>query len=439
MAEVADEVARTVAAEAERMRVDPAATRGEDSDAGAFYLDSEVMRDDRAGQRLWNRLFTHKLDKGAYYDEGKIFDAIGAAYAPAVDNDGRTRAKDAMEIVRDLRGRLQEHAKQTLGKVLDEMGFDLRYALDLEARYVATGGAGAVGAAAGDDKRLDAVPQPKCSATWRTSCAAWSTSVCCWPTSTRPRATIPRSCRPMCSTWASPRATRATKPTSLRQLVRGAATGVDFIDGWNEDDVIVFYRALLGVPLYFYKRVNDELYNSYRAVKAKPERAYPLHIEAAWEDGIPNLDPKELRESEEKRRAEEAAQRTMAERDDKIWSFVLSTMAAAVQKNSDGSYDWVMEEVRKKLGKDRAASFTAFWILDPSLRDDLVAAGVALHNEKTATAVGRKGFRGDLEAYLATVRKLNAAALADEDEGAQKYLKEEKRVIEAKLKDLPPA
>ena len=33
----------------------------------------------RAGQRLWNRLFTHKLDKSAYYDEAKIFEAITAA------------------------------------------------------------------------------------------------------------------------------------------------------------------------------------------------------------------------------------------------------------------------------------------------------------------------------------------------------------------------
>jgi len=42
-----------------------------------------VLRDDRASQRLWNRLFAHKLDKSAYYDEAKIFEAITAAFAPA--------------------------------------------------------------------------------------------------------------------------------------------------------------------------------------------------------------------------------------------------------------------------------------------------------------------------------------------------------------------
>lgn len=107
---------------------------------------------------------------------------------------------------------------------------------------------------------------------------------------------------------------------------------------------------------------------------------------AAWEDGIPNLDPKEMREAEEKRRAEEAANKTAGERDARIWGFVLSTLASSVQKNGDGGYDWVMGSIKKKLGIDRAASFTAFWNLDSSLRDDLVDNGVKLEKEKMASA-----------------------------------------------------
>jgi hypothetical protein len=110
----------------------------------------------------------------------------------------------------------------------------------------------------------------------------------------------------------------------LRSAIRQVATGVDFIDGWGEEDMIVFYRAMLGIPLYFYKRINDELYQSYRTVKAKPNRSYPLHIEAAWEDGVPNIDPKEVREAEEKRRAEQEAQARLSERSDRLWAFVLA-------------------------------------------------------------------------------------------------------------------
>lgn len=431
---VSDEVARNVAQEAERLRVDPAAARGEASDAGAYYLDSEVLRDDRASQRLWNRLFLHKLDKSAYYDEAKIFDAITAAFAPAVGDDGRIRAKDAMEIVKDLRGNLEAQAKDTYGRVFAEMGFDLRSALELEARYVAT-----PDAKPGDEAALAAVPlrdvQNHMADKLRRVVDTCVILAAIDKTKRDDPTVVPADVFYVgCAAKYA-----GDEPTSLRPLIKGAATGVDFIDGWGEEDMIVFYRALLGVPIYFFKRVNEELYQSYKTVKAKPNRSYPLHIEAAWEDGLPNLDPKEMREAEEKRRAEEAALKTAGERDGRIWQFVLATMAGSVQKNGDGGFDWVMGSIKKKLGADRAGAFTGFWALDPSLRDDLVDAGTKLEREKRATAPGRRQFRGELEAYAAGLKEAFAAAYADENESAVRYLKEEKRVVEEKLGALPTA
>jgi antitoxin component of RelBE/YafQ-DinJ toxin-antitoxin module len=431
---VSDEVARNVAQEAERLRADPAAARGDASDAGAYYLDSEVMRDDRAGQRLWHRLFAHKLDKSAYYDEAKIFEAITGAFAPAVGDDGRVRAKDAMEIVRDLRDRLEAQAKDTFGRVFAEMGFDLRTALELEARYVAT-----PGAKPSDDAAVQSVGvrevQTHMADKLRRVVDTCVILAAIDKTKRDDPTVVPADVFYVgCSAKYA-----GDAPTSLRPLIRGAATGVDFIDGWGEDDMIVFYRALLGVPIYFFRRVNEELYQSYKQVKAKPNRSYPLHIEAAWEDGIPNLDPKEMREAEDRRRAEEAAKREAGDRDSKIWRFVLATMAGSVQRNGEGGYDWVMGSIKKKLGGDRAGSYQAFWALDPSLRDDLVDAGAKLEREKLATAPGRRTFRGELESYAAGLKEAFAAAYADENEGAVRYLKEEKRVVEDKLGGLPSA
>ena len=430
---VSDEVARNVAQEAEKLRIDPAAARGDQSDAGAYYLDSEVMRDDRGGQRLWNRLFAHKLDKNAYYDEGKIFDAITASFAPAVGQDGRVRAKDAMEIVKDLREKLEAQAKDTYDRVFAEMGFDLRTAMEMEARYVATPDAKPT-----DEKAIDAVSMTTVQAHMADKMRRVVDQCVLLAAIDKAKRDDPSvvpadvfyvGCAPRYS---------GDESTSLRQIIKGAATGVDFMDGWNEDDMIVFYRALLGVPVYFFKRVNEELYLSYKQVKAKPNRSYPLHIEAAWEDGLPNLDPKEMREAEEKRRAEESAQKSAGEKDGKIWKFVLASITGNVQKNAAGGFDWVMDEVKKKLGADRGTSFTAFWNLDSSLRDDLVEPGTKHEKEKMATKPGRRAFREELEAHLKTVKSANAAAVADENETLSKYLKEEKRVLEEKLASLPP-
>jgi hypothetical protein len=77
--------------------------------------------------------------------------------------------------------------------------------------------------------------------------------------------------------------------------------------------------------------------------------------------------------------------------------------------------------------------------LDSSLRDDLVDNGAKLEKEKMATAPGRRSFRGELESYLANLKEAFAMAYADENEGAVRYLKEEKRVVEEKLAALPSA
>lgn len=432
---ISDEVARNVDREAERLRADPS-SRGDESDAAAYYLDAEIMRDDRGGQRMWNRFFAHKLDKNAYYDEEKIFDVINKAFQPAVDDDGRVRAKDAMEIVKDIRGGTEQLAKDTLGQVLDEMKFDMRMALEMEARYVATDGANG-GVSKEDNERVERVSE---DVVRRHIEDKFSRLV------------------DQCVILAAIDKTKQDDPTvtaadifyvgvadkyatdekgSLKQYIRAVATGVDFVDGWDEENVLVFYRALLGIPLYFYQRVNNELYHSYVKVKNKPNRSYPLHIQGDWEDGIPNLDPIEIRKAEEKRRADASAKKEMAAREDQIWGFVLATLAKSVQKSPEGGYEWVVGTIRKKLGADRASSFDAFWRLDPMMRDDLVKAGKKHEAQKQSSAKSRREFRAELENFLGGINEQFAEAYANEDEGATKYLKEEKAVLEAQVEGLP--
>ena len=435
VSQISDEVARNVVKEAEDLRRDPS-TRGSDSDAAEFYLDSEVLRDDRGSERLWNRLFAHKLDKSAFYDEAKIFECISSAFAPAVDDDGRVRAKDAMEIVKDMRGRIEQLAKDTLGKVLEDMNFDMRSALDLEARYVATGGA-STGASKEDNERVDKVDDRVVSEHVADKFRRLVDQCVILANIDQTKRDDPTVVPADCFYVGLAPKYSAEEKGSLLGAIKGAATGADFIDGWTEDDVIVFYRALLGIPLYFYSRVNDELYNSYKTVKAKSNRSYPLHIEASWEDDCPNLDPKEMREADEKRRREAEALASATKRDDRVWSFVLATLASSVQKNADGGYEWVVGSVRKKLADDRARSYDAFWALDPMMRDDLVKAGKKLEAEKTASAKGRRTFRGELESFLSGINEQFAHAYAEEDEGATRYLKDEKRVLEERVADLP--
>lgn len=423
VSQVADEVAKNVATEAERLREDPS-TRGEQSDAASFYLDSEVLRDDRGGQRLWNKLFSLLLDKTAYYDETEIFSEISEAFQPAVDKEGRIRAKDAIEIVRDLRSRLEELAKNTLGRVMAEQKLNLKTALDLEARLINAKGS--------DEAAVEAVSEQTVANHVRDKFSRVVEECVVLANIDKTKLDDP-TVKPANIFYVGLAAKYSGDDGGLRSAIRQVATGVDFIDGWGEEDMIVFYRALLGIPLYFYKRVNDELVQAYRTVKARPNRTYPLHIEATFEDQVPNIDPKEVRESEEKRQAQKAAAEETQKRQDRVWAFVLAHLAGAVEKTSTGTYEWVVGTVHKKLGADRASSFAAFWALDPALRDDLVKVGTRRFAEQAATAPGRRAARADLDAHLAFLTEQLALALANEEETLARYLKEEKKLVEDRL------
>lgn len=427
VSQVADEVAKNVASDAERLREDPT-TRGEASDAAAFYLDSEVLRDDRGGQRLWNKLFSLVLDKTAYYNEAQIFTQISDAFQPAVDKEGRIRAKDAIEIVRDLRTRLEELARTTLGQVLAEKGLNLKTALELEARLIHAKGS--------DEAALEAVNDSTVQSHIRDKFMRVIDQCAVLANIDKTKLDDP-TVKPAHIFYVGLAPLYSGDDGGLRSAIRQVATGVDFIDGWGEEDMIVFYRAMLGIPLYFYKRINDELYQSYRTVKAKPNRSYPLHIEAAWEDGIPNIDPKEVREADEKRRAELEAHAKQHERSDRLWAFVLAGFAGSIERTSAGVYEWVVGTVHKRLGADRAMAFSAFWALDPALRDDLVAAGQRRHAEQSATVVGRRAVKTELESHRAFLTEQLALALANEEEALTRYLKEEKRLVEERLAAMP--
>ncbi|HFB98129.1 MAG TPA: hypothetical protein ENJ62_03220, partial [Bryobacterales bacterium] len=96
VAEIADSRAREAEAATESFRKDPAAWP--DSDVAQYYLDAEVLRDDRRRDRLWHIFFRHNLDKSSFFKTEDIFPLVTAAFLPRRDPDGQIRVRDASEI-----------------------------------------------------------------------------------------------------------------------------------------------------------------------------------------------------------------------------------------------------------------------------------------------------------------------------------------------------
>jgi hypothetical protein len=433
VAAVADEAARQALDDAKRFQADPASSPGYAGDSDEYYLDIEVLRDDRSGTRLWDRFFQHKLDKAANYDEERIFAAITAAFQPATDDSGRVRAKDAQEIVRDIRQKLFDLGHERFTGVLqEELKLDLRAALELEARYVATRSQADVAAAP------DGVAAGAVDAHIRDKFER-AINECVLLANIDESKRDDPSVTPNDIFYVALAKRYSTDESgSLKTVLKSVSSKLKFVEDWDEEDMIVFYRALIGIPVYFFRRVNDELVNHYRAVKALPNRSYPLHIEKAWEDSLPNLDPREMKQAEQRRKKEEDDTRAAEDRSGRLWSFSLSTFLGNIQR-SDAGYEWVMEASRGKLGTDRAAAFEAFVNLEPALRKDLEAKVAQSSAERAASAPARRKFKEDLGSHLKAVNALYYQAVAEERDREKRFLEEEKTLLEARIGAMPSA
>jgi hypothetical protein len=80
--------------------------------------------------------------------------------------------------------------------------------------------------------------------------------------------------------------------TTISTALQGANVGgLKWVkEGWHNPREIVFYRAVLNVPLYVFGRM-DEMKDYYYRFKNMSKRSKVLHIDKNWEDSLPDLDP----------------------------------------------------------------------------------------------------------------------------------------------------
>lgn len=440
VAQVADERARDVEAQAERFRKDPASV-DPGSDIAQFYLDAEVLRDDRRRERLWRELYLHKLDSDAHFRVTDLFDVVTEAFSPAREPDGRLRARDASDIVQRVREKLEAHATTVFTRVLEDSGLDLSTALDLEQRYVALHRAGkdleALRKAGKLEDELRAVPVREV------------------------RSGIEDRLKRLadeCVLLAHVDATRRDDPTvvpadvfyaglddryasdedgSLWNVLKGVVSGTNRVTGWRERDSLVLYRALLGVPVYWFKNVQSEMYTGYKKVKADPNRSYPLHIESVWESdpGLPDLDPVELKRAEERRAAERAAQSVREARDARVRAFTLCALFGAIGRDEEG-YHWNFGGSKNRLAPERGRAFEAFESLDPVLRGDLERGASESWRNGRVEKPARAKLTEEVQTHLRRLTEAYARAVSDEKEAERRFLQEERSVVEALVAEL---
>jgi hypothetical protein len=439
VAEISDDEARRSAAEAERFRRDPAAF--EDSEIAQYYLDAEVLRDDRRKDRLWNLLFEHLLDRDAYFDTKQLFRIVTEAFQPVRDPDGRMRARDAAEIVHAVRDALTGRASEIFGKALEDLGLDLARGLDLEARYVHLLDSGAdwdeLRRTAALEDALRKVPAHEVRKKIEDRLVRVHAECVLLGHIDHTRRDDPTVIPADVFYAGLHERFRSDEEDALGSILGGVVPGLNFAPGWEERDSLVLYKAMLGVPVYWFKNVGTVLEPGYRKVYADERRSYPLHIQADWEKnpGLPNLDPVEIKAAEERRRAEEAAHKAAAERSGRISTFTRANLLGFVNQ-TDGAFSWSVAGANGPLGDSRHAAYDGFGKMDPTLLGILQQQLDEAWTHKVADRRTREELLGEVKVHLNRLTAAYAAAVAGRDDAASRFLAEERSVVEGLVAEL---
>jgi len=336
-----------------------------------FHLGSEVFHDERAGRRQWDLVHRVLITPQLTVEAGAVLAIINDALREASTSKAR-RLGAADGVLHAIATGLDALARARVAQVY--AGLDLAAGLVLEARLAAVTGEHTArafdhGPAHARDA-LERVPDEAVAAYLREKIARVAAM-------SRP---LGRFDEPvLAGTDMAPYRPRffGVDPTQLRAnpilgdaLALGAG-GFERLEDWTTPDLLSFYQACLGVPLYAYLEVSGPLARSYDHQIADPRRREPLHVDHRWESpgfhgapgpGLPDLDPPRREAWEARREAAGAA----AVRD-----FAAALAAGVIARGPTGRYAWSHRGRSGDLGGRLGDALAAFGALTDGLRGPL--------------------------------------------------------------------
>lgn len=306
------------------------------AEVNQFAFDIEVLRDEATGRRLWDRFYDRRVATNhAYFAPSEILPALNAAFDPERDAHGGLRQPDVETIGRRIVDNLRALGERRLRPVLlgseelsrdrSQLGLLIDDGLDLEARFVLGFGAGALSEP--DQAAVDAYIDRKLAHAQRKA------DVLCTIAPPAPDAAIHEDAFTMACGHP------VYKGELLGRFENALRCKVN--TNWDDPRTVLLYSARLGIPLFWVRSVNERMKPAYRAVQEQKvaKRAYPLHIDHAWETRLDDLDPVERREAKER-----------AEVDDDHVRFAFCRIADAVVRDEGGTWRVKIGGFERALG-----------------------------------------------------------------------------------------
>jgi hypothetical protein len=275
------------------------------SEANEYALDVELLQHPSARLRFWGWYYVDQIEsRPELQNQDAVLVALREALRPRFDERGASVRADARAVVQEIVDRLVEMAKQRLGPEIvgdpksndptRRHGLRIDDALALEAVYYGrqTDSPHAEPIDLLADRPLDPVELWKSDRVRTYARRKIDLTI----NKAQPLSRYQPELR---GTIKHPDMLLVGLHESLRSgpfhEVYAEATGSESQElEWADSHRIVFYRSILGVPLYCFPHINEDMKAAYRRFQAQREKAWPLHIDHHWE-ALPDLDPEDRR------------------------------------------------------------------------------------------------------------------------------------------------
>lgn len=361
---------------------------GGQGEVNDYALDVEALQHPSGKERFWSWYYIDQVrTRPESGDTKEVLAAIEDAMRPRFDERGRPLARTAREMVGDIEKSLIEVAEGVLAKSIlgdprsddpaERAGLTLDQAIALEARYYQLHTENELLA---ERERKKRTPEDAIRAVAPLAPSAlWQEEGVRQYALRKLRAALGKA-QPL--TRFSPESKSMLKHadmllvglhaslagTPLGRLLGDATEGMSAvtIDDWPDAERLVFYRSILGVPLYCFPHVNEEMKACYQRYQAQREKAWPLHIDANWE-ALPDLDPEDRRAQIASRRAKLRAS---------LGALALAIARGAVTRAPSGAHELAVGAARLPLGRSPIEAASALAALEadkPAVYESTIA------------------------------------------------------------------
>ncbi len=251
-----------------------------DEDIAEFHLGNEVFHDARNKLRQWHLAYKVLVEEDFVVDTGEVLAKVNEVLDQAASGGNTAGAQaNSDDVLAGIIDRIDKQMREKMQRFVDvDKGMNLFSALEMEIRMSQLGNVAWMTAKDLEKVELNAIePYLKDKLGFVASMSV--------PLARFDEAVLAGAGKkPYRPRFYGVDHKLLDKSPAVARALKDAASGFSMLEDWNSHDILAFYQATLGVPLYAWRDVQDDLATSYDFEANESGRGHPMHVDSRWEN-----------------------------------------------------------------------------------------------------------------------------------------------------------